>query len=100
VPSISILAEPPVALVDKVVDKRGTRQVAQAYLDFLYTPEGQELAAKHFYRPRSPAVLAKHSSRFPKLTLLTIDGFGGWKAAQKRHFDDGGMFDQLYQPGS
>jgi sulfate transport system substrate-binding protein len=100
VPSLSILAEPPVTIVDKVVDKRGTRKVAQAYLDFLYTPEGQELAAKHFYRPRNEAVLAKHASRFPKLTLLTIDTFGGWKAAQKRHFDDGGVFDKIYQPGS
>jgi sulfate/thiosulfate-binding protein len=100
VPSLSILAEPPVTLVDKVVDKRGTRKVAQAYLDFLYTLEGQELAAKHFYRPRNEAVLAKHERRFPKLTLLSIDTFGGWKTAQKRHFDDGGLFDQIYQPGS
>ena len=100
VPPLSILAEPPVTIVDKVVDKRGTRKVAQAYLEFLYSPEGQELAAKHFYRPRSEAVLAKHASRFPKLTLLTIEAFGGWQAAQKRHFDDGGVFDQIYQPGS
>jgi sulfate/thiosulfate transport system substrate-binding protein len=100
VPSLSILAEPPVTIVDKVVDKRGTRKVAQAYLDFLYTPEGQELAAKHYYRPRNEAVLAKHARRFPKLNLVTIELFGGWKAAQKRHFDDGGIFDQIYQPGS
>ena len=100
VPSMSILAEPPVTLVDKVVDKRGTRKIAQAYLDFLYTPEGQELAAKHYYRPRSEAALARYASRFPKISLLTIDVFGGWKAAQKRHFDDGGVFDRIYQPGS
>jgi sulfate/thiosulfate transport system substrate-binding protein len=100
VPSLSILAEPPVALVDKVVDRRGTRTVAQAYLDFLYTPEAQEIAAKHYYRPGSEAVLARHASRFPRLDLLTIDAFGGWGAAQKRHFDDGGVFDRMYLPGS
>jgi sulfate transport system substrate-binding protein len=100
VPSLSILAEPPVTLVDKVVDKRGTRTVAQGYLNFLYTPEGQELAAKHYYRPRSEAVLAKYAQRFPKVSMVTIDLFGGWAAAQKRHFDDGGVFDQIYQPGS
>jgi sulfate transport system substrate-binding protein len=100
IPSISILAEPPVTVVDKVVDKRGTRKVAQAYLEFLYTPEGQEIAARHYYRPRDAAVLAKHAARFPKLNLITIDAFGGWRAAQKRHFDDGGVFDQIYQPGS
>jgi sulfate transport system substrate-binding protein len=74
--------------------------VAQAYLEFLYTPEGQEIAARHYYRPRDAAVLAKHAARFPKLNLITIDAFGGWRAAQKRHFDDGGVFDQIYQPGS
>lgn len=100
VPSISILAEPPVAIVDKVVDRRGTRKVAQAYLEFLYTPEAQEIAARHFYRPRSAAVLARYASRFPRLNLLTIEALGGWAAAQKRHFDDGGVFDQIYQPGS
>jgi sulfate transport system substrate-binding protein len=100
VPSLSILAEPPVTVVDKVVDKRGTRKVAQAYLEFLYTPDGQELAAKHYYRPRNEAVLARHAQRFAKVNLVTIDMFGGWVTAQKRHFDDGGLFDQLYQPGS
>ena len=99
-PSTSILAEPPVAIVDKVVDRRGTRKAAQAYLEFLYTPEGQEIAAKHYYRPRSAAILAKYASRFPQVKLQTIDAFGGWAAAQKRHFDDGGVFDQIYQPGS
>jgi len=101
VPSISILAEPPVALVDKVADRRGTRKVAQAYLDFLYTPEGQEIAARHFYRPRLDAVRTKFAQRFPAVTLFTIDEvFGGWAKAQKTHFADGGVFDQLYQPGT
>jgi sulfate/thiosulfate transport system substrate-binding protein len=96
-PPVSILAEPPVALVDKVVDKRGTRAVAQAYLDFLYTPEGQELAAKHFYRPIDDKVSAKHAKTFPKVSLFTIDEvFGGWTKAQKTHFADGGVFDQIY----
>jgi sulfate transport system substrate-binding protein len=100
VPSMSILAEPPVTVVDKVVDKKGTRMAAQAYLDFLYSPEAQELAAKHYYRPRNEAVLARHAQRFPKVPMVTIDLFGGWATAQKRHFDDGGVFDQIYQPGS
>ncbi|HKY63082.1 MAG TPA: sulfate ABC transporter substrate-binding protein [bacterium] len=101
VPSLSILAEPPVSLVDKVVDKRGTRAVAQAYLEYLYTPEGQEIAAKHYYRPRLAAVAAKYTAQFPKLNLITIDEvFGGWKKAQAAHFGDGGTFDQIYQPGS
>jgi sulfate/thiosulfate-binding protein len=96
-PPLSILAEPPVALVDKVVDKRGTRAVAQAYLDFLYTSEGQELAAKHFYRPIDDKVAAKHAKTFPKVGLFTIDElFGGWAKAQKTHFADGGVFDQVY----
>lgn len=100
VPSVSILAEPPVAIVDKVVDKRGTRAVAQAYLDFLYTEEGQKLAAKHYYRPTLPAALAASEAVFPKLTLFTIDEvFGGWQKAQKAHFSDGGVFDQIYQSG-
>jgi sulfate/thiosulfate-binding protein len=100
-PSSTILAEPSVTLVDKVVDKRGTRKVAQAYLDFLYTPEGQEIAARHFYRPRNAAVRAKYADRFPHVTELTIDDlFGGWANAQKTHFDDGGLFDQIYVPGS
>jgi sulfate/thiosulfate transport system substrate-binding protein len=101
VPSVSILAEPPVSIVDKVVDKRGTRKVAQAYLDFLYTPEGQEIAARHYYRPRQLDVLAKHASTFPKISLFTIDEvFGGWTKAQHTHFDDDGIFDKIYEPGS
>lgn len=99
-PSVSILAEPPVALVDKVVDKHGTRALAQAYLDYLYTPEGQEIVAKHYYRPRNPTVAGKYSSQFPKLNLFTVDEvFGGWQKAQKTHFADGGTFDQIYQRG-
>ena len=99
-PSQSILAEPPVAVVDKNVDKHGTRAAAEAYLNFLYTDQGQELAVKHFYRPSNPAVLKKHESAFPKLKLVTIDqAFGGWAKAQKTHFSDGGLFDQIYQPG-
>jgi sulfate transport system substrate-binding protein len=97
VPSISVLAEPPVAVVDKVVDKRGTREVATAYLNYLYSPQGQEIAAENFYRPTDPKVAAKYDSKFPKLTLLKIDAdFGGWTVAQKRFFDDGGVFDQIY----
>jgi sulfate/thiosulfate-binding protein len=100
-PSTSILAEPPVALVDKVVDRRGTRAVAQAYLEYLYSSEGQELIAKHFFRPRLAAAAAKYDPEVPKMNLFTIDEvFGGWQAAQKKHFSDGGVFDQLYQPGS
>lgn len=100
VPSVSILAEPTVAVVDKVVDKRGTREVAQAYLEFLYSPEGQEIAAKNFYRPSNKEVLAKYDSQYPKLKLFTInDVFGGWTKATDEHFADGGSFDQLYQPG-
>jgi sulfate/thiosulfate transport system substrate-binding protein len=99
VPSQSILAEPPVAIVDKVVDKKGTRNVAQAYLDYLYTPEGQEIAAKNYYRPRLDSVAKKYASVFPKIKLVTIDEvFGGWQKAQKTHFADGGVFDQIYQP--
>jgi sulfate transport system substrate-binding protein len=99
VPSVSILAEPPVTAVDRVVDKRGTRAVAQAYLEHLYTPEGQEIAAKHYYRPRLAAVAQKYAERFPKVKLFTIDEvFGGWGKIQKVHFEDGGVFDQIYQP--
>ncbi len=99
-PSLSILAEPPVAVVDKVVDKHGTRAVAQAYLEFLYSPECQEIVAKHYYRPRSEAMMLKYAKLFPKLELVTIDeNFGGWAKAQKLHFDDGGVFDQIYRPG-
>ena len=97
-PSVSILAEPPVAWVDKVVNRRGTREVAEAYLRFLYTPEGQELAAKHFYRPRLDSVAGKYAATFPKINLFTIDEvFGGWQKAQKTHFGEGGIFDQLQQ---
>jgi len=96
-PPISILAEPPVAVVDKVVDKRGTRKVAEEYLKFLYTPASQELAAKHFYRPIDQKVAAKYSKTFPKINLFNInDVFGGWQKAQKEHFSDGGTFDQIY----
>ena len=97
VPSVSILAEPPVAVVEKVANKHGTRAVAQAYLEFLYAEQGQAIAAKHYFRPRSEAVAAKYASQFPKITLFTIDEvFGGWKKAQKEHFDDNGVFDQIY----
>ena len=96
VPATSILAEPPVALVDKVVDKRRTRKVAQAYLEFLYTPAGQEIVARSFYRPVDAQVAAKFAAQFPRIALFTIDEvFGGWEKAQKTHFADGGVFDQL-----
>jgi sulfate transport system substrate-binding protein len=99
IPSVSILAEPPVAVVDKVVDRKGTRAAAEAYLQYLYSPEGQEIAARHYYRPRLPAVAEKHADRFPKVELFTIDEvFGGWQQAQKTHFADGGTFDQIYRP--
>jgi sulfate transport system substrate-binding protein len=99
VPSLSILAEPPVAVVDQVVDKKGTRALAQAYLEYLYSAEGQEIAARHYYRPRLDAVARKYAATFPKLNLVTIDEqFGGWQKAQKTHFADGGLFDQIYQP--
>ncbi|HEV7575158.1 MAG TPA: sulfate ABC transporter substrate-binding protein [Caldimonas sp.] len=96
-PPTSILAEPPVAVVDKVVDKRGTRKVAEAYLDYLYSPAAQEIAAKNFYRPIDDKVAAKYAAQFPKIALFTIDEvFGGWARAQKTHFADGGVFDQIY----
>jgi sulfate/thiosulfate-binding protein len=99
-PSISILAEPPVAVVDKVASKHGTKAIAQAYLEYLYTDAGQEIAARHFYRPRTASVAAKYASRFPQVTLITVDEvFGGWKKANAAHFADGGTFDQIYQPG-
>jgi sulfate transport system substrate-binding protein len=98
-PPFSILAEPPVAVVDKVVDKKKTRAVAEAYLKFLYTPEGQEIIAKNYYRPSDKVVAAQYKDRFPELKLATIQEFGGWTAAQKTHFADGGTFDQIYQPG-
>jgi sulfate/thiosulfate transport system substrate-binding protein len=98
-PSTSILAEPPVALVDKVVDRHGTREVAQAYLQYLYSEEGQGIAAKHFFRPRLAAAAAKYEPNFPKIKMFTVDAvFGGWKNAQQTHFADGGVFDQIYQP--
>ncbi|WP_202615666.1 sulfate ABC transporter substrate-binding protein [Ureibacillus xyleni] len=96
-PSISILAEPPVAVVDKVVDKKGTRELAEGYLKFLYTEKGQEIAAKNFYRPRSEKVIEKFKDQFQSLELVTIDNFGGWQKAQKIHFSDGGTFDEIYQ---
>jgi sulfate transport system substrate-binding protein len=96
-PSLSILAEPPVAVVDKVVDKKGTRAVAQAYLEFLYTPEGQDLAGKHYYRPVEQAAAAKYAKQFPQVKLFTIDEvFGGWAKAQAAHFADGGSFDRVF----
>ena len=96
-PPTSILAEPPVALIDKVADKHGTRAVAQGYLEFLYTPEAQAIAARHHYRPIDPQVAARYAAQFPKLALFTIDeAFGGWAKAQKTHFADGGVFDQIY----
>jgi sulfate transport system substrate-binding protein len=97
VPSVSILAEPPVAIVDKVVDKKGTRAIAEAYLDFLYTPQAQEIAAKHYYRPRDPEVAKKSADTFAQVTLFSIGEFGGWQKAQKEHFADGGIFDQIYK---
>ena len=96
-PSLSILAEPPVAVIDKVVEKRGTRLTAQAYLDYLYSEEGQQIAARHYYRPTHPKVAAAYAKQFPKLKLVTIDDtFGGWQKAQKTHFADGATFDQIY----
>ena len=99
-PSLSILAEPPVAVVDRVVDKKGTRDLAQAYLEFLYSPVGQDLAGKHFYRPADPAAAKKYAGVFAPVELVTIADFGGWAKAQKEHFADGGVFDQVYRPGA
>ena len=99
-PSTSILAEPPVTVVDRVAGKHGTGRVAQAYLEYLYTEAGQETAARHFYRPRTASIAEKYAAQFPKLTLFTIDElFGGWKTAHGTHFADGALFDQIYQPG-
>ncbi len=96
-PSVSIVAEPPVSVVDKVVDKRGTRDVAQAYLQYLYSPVGQDIAAQNHYRPSDPQVAARHAAQFPKLSLFRLnDVFGSWAQAQKTHFADGGVFDQIY----
>ncbi|GAB1578381.1 sulfate ABC transporter substrate-binding protein [Bordetella petrii] len=102
VPSLSILAEPPVAVVDKNVDRKGTRAAAQAYLEFLYTPQAQEIIARNYYRPTDERVAATFASQFPKVKLVTIDDpiFGGWQRAQQTHFNDGGTFDQIYQPGN
>jgi sulfate transport system substrate-binding protein len=98
-PPQSILAEPPVAVVDTYAKKHGTTEAAEAYLKYLYTPEGQELAAKHYYRPRDQKVAARYAKQFPALKLWTLDSvFGSWREAQKKHFDDGGVFDQIYQP--
>src|SRR3569623_791000 len=100
VPSGTILSEPPVALIDKNVDKLGSRAAAQAFLDYLYSAEGQEIAAKNFYRPRLEAVASKYAQQFPKENSFNIDDvFGGWQKAQKVHFADGGLFDQIYAVG-
>jgi sulfate/thiosulfate transport system substrate-binding protein len=98
VPTLSVLAEPPVAVVDKVVLRRGTREVAQAYLQYLYSKEGQEIVAKNYYRPRDAEVAAKYASQYPKLKLFTVADFGGWSKVQPTHFGDGGVFDQIYAP--
>lgn len=101
VPSVSILAEPPVALVDKVVDRRNTRRAAQAYLDFLYSDEAQDIIGEHFYRPTGRKATQKYASRFVAVPLVNVnDAFGGWQKAQKTHFADGGVFDQIYQPAA
>ncbi len=98
-PSVSILAEPPVAIVDKNVEKHGTRKLAEAYLNFLYTPQAQDIIAQNFYRPRNPAALKKYAANFPKIKLFTLgEVFGNWRTAQKTHFNDGGVFDQIYTP--
>jgi sulfate/thiosulfate-binding protein len=98
-PSVSIRAEPPVALVDSVVDRKGTRALAQAYLDFLYAKDGQELVAKNYYRPRDPEVAARYAERYPPIKMFDIQTFGGWAEAQANYFADGGMFDRIYTPG-
>ena len=101
IPSLSIQAEPAVAVVDKVVDKRGTRKVAEAYLQYLYSPQGQDIAAKHFYRPIDKAVYAKYASQFPAVKTFTVqEVFGDWKSVQKTHLADNALFDQIYQPGA
>jgi sulfate transport system substrate-binding protein len=98
-PTMSILAEPPVAVVDSVVDKKGTREIAQAYLEFLYTKDAQEIAAKNFYRPRDPAVAARYAERYPAMPMGTVEDFGGWEKAQATWFADGGLFDRVFTPG-
>jgi len=98
-PSVSILAEPPIALVDKVVEKHGTREVAQAYLEWLWSPEGQNIAGRNFYRPRLGPAFAKYEANFPRIKLFSVNEvFGGWKEAERTHFADGGVFDQIYKP--
>jgi len=100
-PSYTILAEPPVSVVDKVADKHGTRKLAEAYLQFWYTAEGQEIAARNYYRPTDPAIAKKYEKQFARTTLFTLaDYFGDWQKAQKTHFADGGSFDQVYHPGA
>jgi sulfate/thiosulfate transport system substrate-binding protein len=97
VPSVSILAEPPVALVDAVVDRKGTRGVAEAYLQYLYNPEGQDIVARNFFRPRDQGIAQTYAAQFPKVRLFTIDDvFGGWRQAQERHFNDGGIYDRIF----
>jgi sulfate/thiosulfate-binding protein len=97
-PSLSILAEPPVTVVDKIADRRGTREVSEAYLKYLYSEEGQEIAAHNYYRPRLASIKAKYEDTFPKIELFTIDeAFGGWNSAQQKHFSDGGVFDLIYK---
>ncbi len=101
VPSVSILAEPPVTVVDRVVDRRNSRALAEAYLEYLYTPEGQRIAARHHYRPRNPEILQEFAGTFADVSLFTIDeAFGGWQSAQPTHFADGGIFDQIYRPAA
>lgn len=97
-PSLSILAEPPVSLVDGIVDKKGTRVVAQAYLNYLYSPQGQQIIARHYFRPRLASVARRYSWQFPAIKMVTIAAFGGWNTAQQTYFADGGVFDQIYQP--
>jgi sulfate/thiosulfate-binding protein len=97
-PSLSILAEPPVAVIDQVVQRRGTREVAQAYVEYMYSKEAQEVIAQNYYRPRDKDVAAKYASQFPQMNLVTIEDFGGWDVAQTKHFADGGTFDQIYAP--
>jgi sulfate/thiosulfate-binding protein len=100
-PSVSVLAEPPVALMDSIVDRKGTRAVAEAYLEFLYTPDGQDIAARNFFRPTDPAVAERYSAQFPAMKLFTVDAvFGGWTRAQTEHFADGGVYDRLFQSAS
>jgi len=96
-PSVSILAEPPVAMVEKNAARKGTLEAAKAYLQYLYTPQAQELAAKYYYRPSDEKIAAKYASRFPKMAMVTIADFGGWEQAQKTHFADGGSFDRIYE---